>query len=320
MCRKLSIISLNLVLCGIGFSQAAPSVVPKSKLFDEVKLVDDLRILSADDMEGRAPETQGSAKARAFIIKRFQESGIKPFGANYEQEYKFTRPSKPNETHTGANVVGYIDGGSHSKKYIVVTAHYDHLGIRDGKIFNGADDNASGTAALFSIAKYFKNHKPENPMIFVAFDTEEGSGAGAREFLTHPPVTSSEIVFNVNVDMIGRDANNILYAVGTYHFPFLKPYLEKVVLSAPVKLMMGHDVPNTNVEDWTRDSDHYSFHRVGIPWIYFGVEDNEQHHQPTDDFETMTLPFYAHAVETVILSIKQFDSNLAEIEKHRKPV
>jgi len=312
---------LSAILLGFAFiTNAIAQTAPTLKMFDAAKLADDLKILSADDMEGRAPETRGSAKARAFIIKRFQESGIKSFGTTYEQEYKFTRPSKPNEFHTGVNVVGYIDGASHPKKYIVVTAHYDHLGIVNGKIFNGADDNASGTASLFSIAKYFKNHKPENSMIFVAFDTEETGGAGAREFLAHPPVKSNEIIFNANVDMIGRDANNILYAVGTYHFPFLKPYLEKVALSAPVKLMMGHDVPNTNVEDWTRDSDHYSFHRVGIPWIYFGVEDNEQHHQATDDFETMTLPFYVHAVETVILSIKQFDANLAELEKHRKPV
>lgn len=309
------------ILLGFAFiTNAIAQTAPTSKMFDAAKLADDLKILSADDMEGRAPETRGSAKARAFIIKRFQESGIKSFGRTYEQEYKFTRPSKPNESHMGVNVTGYIDGASHSKKYIVVTAHYDHLGIVNGKVFNGADDNASGTAALFSIAKYFKVHKPENPIIFVAFDTEETGGAGAREFLAHPPVTSSEIIFNVNVDMIGRDANNILYAVGTYHFPFLKPYLEKVALRAPVKLLMGHDVPGTTVEDWTRDSDHYSFHRVGIPWVYFGVEDNEQHHQSTDDFETMTLPFYAHAVETVILSIKQFDANLSEIEKHRKPM
>jgi len=316
MWRTLSVIILNFAIFDAAFAQTLTT----SKMIDAAKLADDLKILSADDMEGRAPETRGSANARAFIIKRFQESGIKSFGANYEQEYKFTRPSKPNETHTGVNVVGYIDGASHPKKYIVVTAHYDHLGIVNGKIFNGADDNASGTASLFSIAKYFKVHKPENPLIFVAFDTEETGGAGAREFLAHPPVRQNEIIVNVNVDMIGRDAQNILYAVGTFHFPFLKPYLEKVAIRAPVKLLLGHDVPDTKVEDWTRDSDHYSFHRVGIPWIYFGVEDNEQHHQSTDDFETMTLQFYVHAVETVILSIKQFDANLSEIEKQRKPI
>ncbi|MFL6467458.1 MAG: M28 family peptidase [Pyrinomonadaceae bacterium] len=305
-----------MAIFGATFAQT----LPKSKLIDAGKLVDDLKVLSADDMEGRAPETEGSAKARAFIIKRFQESGITPFTDNYEQTYRSGLPSKPNELHTGVNVVGYVDGSSGSKKYIVVSAHYDHLGIRDGKIYNGADDNASGTASLFSIAKYFKDHRPENPVIFVAFDSEETNGAGGREFLAHPPVLSSEIILNVNVDMIGRDANNILYAVGTYHFPYLKPYLEKAAANTQVKLLFGHDVPDTKIEDWTRDSDHYSFHRVGIPWIYFGVEDFEQHHKSTDDFETMTLPFYIHAVEAVILSIKQFDANLAAIEKQRKPV
>jgi hypothetical protein len=118
--------------------------------------------------------------------------------------------------------------------------------------------------------------------------------------------------------MISRDKNDILYAVGTYHYPFLKPFLERVAAQAPVKLLLGHDNPNQkDVEDWTGDQSGYAFHREKIPFIYFGVEDFEQHHQPTDDYETTTTAFYVRAVETVIAAVKEFDKNLPQIEKQK---
>ena len=97
--------------------------------------------------------------------------------------------------------------------------------------------------------------------------------------------------------------------VGTFLQPALKRSVETVAATAPVKLLIGHDNPNEKgVEDWTKDSDHYSFIQAKIPALYFGVEDYEQHHKATDDYETMSFDFYVRAVETMVQVVKVFDA------------
>jgi len=277
-------------------------------LFDSAQLLADLRTLSADDMEGRQVDTPGGAKARAYVVRRFQASGIVPFGTGYEVPFTFAggRGATQTERH-GVNVVGHIDGTDRSH-FIVISAHYDHIGTRNGQVFNGADDNASGTAALFSVATYFSTHRPAHSLIFVAFDGEEAGLRGGREFARNPPVSAASIIIDLNMDMIGRDPDDKLYVVGTYLQPALKPAIERVAANAPVKLLIGHDNPTEKgVEDWTRDSDHYAFIEAKIPALYFGVEDFGQHHKATDDFDTMSHDFYVRAVETMIRVVQEFD-------------
>ncbi len=306
-----------LTVC-VGIGQL-PASAPRSKMIDVGSLFTDLKNLSDDDMEGRLVGSPGGAKAREYVLLRFKQSGIKPFGNSYLQPFEFSYPGKPNEKVQGVNVVGYIAGQRAAEKYIVVTAHYDHLGIIKGEIYNGADDNASGTASLFAIAQYFNKHRPDTSIIFVATDAEEGSGAGARTFIEKPPVRRDLLVMNVNIDAICRDKNDILYAVGTYDYPFFHPYLEKVASRSQIKLLFGHDDPNRDKGQgyWPPLQDGISFHRNQIPYIYFGVEDYEQIHKPTDDYLTITPKFYVQAVETIIAAIEQFDNNLPEIETHK---
>jgi Zn-dependent M28 family amino/carboxypeptidase len=209
----------------------------------------------------------------------------------------------------------------------VISAHYDHIGIsRAGAVNNGADDNASGTAGLFAVAKYFSAHKPANTLIFAAFDGEESGLRGARAFVAKPPVDAAAIVIDLNMDMIGRDPDNLLFVVGTYTQPFLKPFIARIATKAPTKLTMGHDDPvkykadpkNQKVEDWTSDSDHKVFCDAKIPCLYFGVEDFDQHHKTTDDYETMTYAFYVRAVETMIYATQEFDAKADDVMKARR--
>jgi hypothetical protein len=276
---------------------------PKSSLIDSGQLLNDLKVLSSDTMQGRQPGTAGGDKARAFVIERFKASGIVPFGASYEQEFSFAGRGS-NAATRGVNVVGHIDGRRQPRRYIVISAHYDHLGIRNGQVFNGADDNASGTAALF--AKYFAAHPPANSLIFAAFDAEESGLRGSQAFVKQPPVDASHLVLNLNADMIGRAPDDRLFVVGTALHPFLRPHIEAVAARAPVKLLIGH-------EDWIRDSDHYSFIQAKIPALYIGVEDFGQHHKATDDYETMTYGFYVRAVETLVQITERFDANLEKL-------
>ena len=96
------------------------------------------------------------------------------------------------------------------------------------------------------------------------------------------------MALDVNLDMVGHSERGELYASGTYHTPSLTPALERVAARAPVKLLLGHDRPEQGHDDWTNQSDQYAFHKAGIPFVYFGVEDHKDYHKPPDDFETLT--------------------------------
>lgn len=304
---------LCLLIAGLIVSE--PAQAPRSTVIDSARLLEDLKTLSSDAMEGRRTGTAGSEKARAFIVERFKASGVVPFGASYEHTFAFRTRGVSGEQR-GVNVVGYIDGTLQPRRYIVISAHYDHLGTRNGVVFNGADDNASGTAALFAIAKYFSSHTPRNSLIFAAFDAEELGLLGSQAFVKQPPVDVQLLSLNLNLDMIGREQDRKLFVVGTARQPFLRPTIEAIARNASVRLLMGHENP-AEPEDWTADSDHYSFMQAKIPALYFGVEDFKEHHQATDDYESMTVDFYAKAVETLVQVVGQFDANLESIEKAR---
>jgi hypothetical protein len=308
---SLAIIVLAAV-CSAWPVRAVPET-PASAVIDAPQLLKDLQTLSSNDMEGRQVDTPGGAKARAFVIERFRQSGITAFGTSYEQPFSLT-DGMPERR--GVNVIGRIEGARRPDRYIVLTAHYDHIGVRNGRVYPGADDNASGTAALFAIGKHFASKRPEHSLIIAAFDAEESGLRGSKAFLRQPPVNTAAMAVNLNADMIGRDAKNTLYVSGVFSQPFLKPFVQRIIAAAPVNLVMGHDDPGQKgVADWTRDSDHYSFIQAKIPALYFGVEDFDRIHQPTDTFETITQEFYVHSVETLIIAIRDFDANLDSLPR-----
>ena len=113
------------------------------------KLMEDVQILSADEMEGRKSPSNGHKLAQAYLINAFKEEGLLPFPSYLSFKQQFTITSNSSE---GANILGYIEGQQHSDTFIVITSHYDHLGKKGSRIFNGANDNASGVAALLALA------------------------------------------------------------------------------------------------------------------------------------------------------------------------
>ncbi len=291
---------------------AAGLVAAQQTHIDATALVDDLRRLSADDMEGRRVGTPGGARARALLVTRFRGAGLRPFAGTFEQ------PFGGGGGVAGVNVAGYVPGRVRPNQYIVVSAHYDHLGVRDGRTFNGANDNASGAAALPALARHFVRNRPATSLLFVAFDAEEGGLAGSRAFVDRPPVSRDAIVINLNMDMIGRDDSNTLWVVGTRRQPALRPFVERAATAASVSLRMGYDNPADGaLKDWTRDSDHWSFLQAGIPALYFGVEDFALHHHVDDDFETMTLDFYVRAVESMARVIEVMDAETPALTRLR---
>jgi hypothetical protein len=287
----------------------------------EAQAITDLRIISSDEMEGRLVGTEGNARARAYILERFAEIGLEPVGGGFEHPFDFTRPVDMREPDAereelqGINLIARIPGTGEGGPVMVLGAHYDHVGVNDeGEIYNGADDNASGTAGLLALAQDFTDRPPLHDVIIVAFDAEEGGLNGARRFVAEPPVDIDSIGFMLNMDMIGYSPDGELYAVGTWHYPALLPVVEAAAAEAPVTLLTGYDEPTDNPrDDWTLLSDHGPFHMVGIPFLYLGVEDHEHYHQPSDTFENMTLDFFLGAVETAKDVARRVDAELAEI-------
>ncbi|WP_439634301.1 M20/M25/M40 family metallo-hydrolase [Glycocaulis sp.] len=284
----------------------------------EPQPVTDLRILSADDMQGRLVGSEGNARARAYIVERLGEIGVEAVFENYEQSFTFQRsldfrdPDAERETVTAVNLVGRIAGANPGEHVMVVGAHYDHVGMdEDGNIFNGADDNASGTAGLLAVAAAFMENPPENDVILVAFDAEEGGLRGARHFVANRPEGYEQIGFMLNMDMIAYSETDDLYAVGTWHYPVLLELVSAAAEVSPVNLRTGYDEPTDDPRnDWTMLSDHGPFHAAGIPFLYLGVEDHEHYHQITDTYENMTLAFFGGAVETSVDVARRADAML----------
>ncbi len=315
-------IALAALLVACGGEDTAPAetrpelanVEPLTPVLDHGQLTEDLVILAADDMQGRGVGTPGGAKAREYIISRFEEIGLKPLGAEgYVHSFVAAAPKTDRGFAEAANVIGLVPGSAAG--VIVVTAHYDHLGVRDGEIFNGADDNASGVAAMLAIAAEFMKTPPKHPIVFAALDAEEVGLRGAEDFVQQPPgpIRISGVGLNVNLDMVSRSASRELYASGTYHYPFLKPYLERVAAASPISLRLGHDAPEEGVNDWTQQSDHYAFHLRGVPFVYFGVEDHPDYHKASDTSDNVNQTFFANSAETIAAAIRAFDENLDAI-------
>ena len=304
---------------------------PKPIEINAEKLLENLKTLSDDSYEGRAFSRPGSIKAQQFIIDKFTELGLqRVVNNNYLQQFTHTFKGKnrqeifpmttrkplgdysnvPDTTATGANIIGMLKG--QTNKTFVITAHYDHLGIRDGKIYNGADDNASGIAALFSIVEYFKNNPTQHNLIIAAVDAEEIGSLGAEYFLKNYN-NKSNIALNINLDMIAHsDYDPELFACGLYHHPNLRDPLEDVY-SEKIMFLFGHDDPeNKEQSDWTFSSDHRVFHKEKIPFIYFGVPDHKDYHRDTDTYGTINEEFYIEAVKIIIQSIENLDNELAE--------
>jgi len=281
---------------------------------DATQMLDDLEFLAHDSLEGRLVGSDGNRMAREYIAARFARLELVTFGDSYLHPFAVSRDG--NELQ-GVNVVGYIEGSSQPDQFIVITAHYDHLGVRSGEIFNGADDNGSGTAALMALAAYLAEHEPGHSIIFAAVDAEEGGLSGARAFVEHPPVALSQMAINLNMDMISHNDRE-LYVVGTHHYPFLKPFVERVVTQVEIALPFGHDSPELGNGDWTSQSDHAPFHSNGIPFLYFGVEDHPDYHQPTDVFQNINPDFYVKVVNAILRVTLELDANLEPVTANRR--
>jgi Zn-dependent M28 family amino/carboxypeptidase len=280
---------------------------------DRSALMGVVRTLSSPAFGGRRTGTPGGIAARRFIQNAFQQLGLAAGAPSFLQPFSFVhtsvgglvRPGRAWKTpyDDAANVLGIQPGTQGASRAIVISAHYDHVGTRDGAMYPGADDNASGVAALLAVARYVHAHPLRHRTVFAAFDAEELGLQGAQAFLRAPPVPAGSIALDINFDMVSRNDRNEIFAAGTYHYPSLRPIIDDVQRRTPVKILFGHDRPMTRagmVDDWTMQSDHGVFHARGIPFLYFGVEDHPDYHQPSDTADKIDSAFFGNVVEMLL--------------------
>ncbi|WP_169542491.1 M20/M25/M40 family metallo-hydrolase [Sphingomonas baiyangensis] len=271
-------------------------------------LLTDLATLAAPRMEGRAPATRGSARARAHIIARLEAIGAAPLYARYERPFRTRHRGR---ALRGTNVLAQIDGTDRDDhRVIVVGAHYDHVGMQGGRLHPGADDNASGVAALLAIAQSLADKPARHKVILAFWDAEEPGFYGARAFVADPPVPLARIALNINLDMVSRSDKGELFAVGGKTYPQLQPVLDTLANEAPIKLRFGHEGPQEGDDDWVELSDHAAFHAKSIPFVYFGVEDHTDYHQPGDTAGKVPVEFFRGSAATILAAVRAFDAAL----------
>lgn len=297
-------IALLIFILGIGIQSFADA-----QRINHEQLIADIQYLSSDELEGRKPMSEGNMKAQIFIKQRFEKLGLSSQYDDFTQTFSFTNKREGKAYNKATNIVGFVPGGE-SDKIIVIMGHYDHIGKNEDEIFNGADDNASGTVAMMALAEYFSKNRPKHSMMFVALDAEEMGMQGAKALVEDFPFAIDQVKLNINMDMVSRNDQNELYAVGTHHYPFLKPSLERASMGSIPKLMFGHDVPGSGRDDWTNASDHAQFHQMKVPFIYFGVEDHDDYHSTRDTFENIQPEFFKGAVELILTCLITLDTDL----------
>lgn len=209
------------------------------------------------------------------------------------------------------NVLGYIEGSDYSDEYIIITAHYDHEGIQFGKLMPGADDNASGVAALLEIAEAFQyaeslGFRPKKSILFIAFTGEEQGIYGSDYFVNHSDIMNKHVVSNLNIDMLGRvdpeymDYENYIYLIGADK---LSNELHKISEQANqeyVGLDLDYSFNDINHPDQIYyRSDQWSFAKNNIPVIFYYAGEHDDYHRPTDTPDKINYPILAKRTKLI---------------------
>ena len=242
-----------------------------------------VEFLASEDLRGR--RGRDAVLAAEYIVKQFARLKLEPlFEDGYFQ--KIPGPPRDDDTPTryGQNVGAWLPGSDPELRdeFIIVSAHYDHLGVRGGEIHPGADDNASGTSMLIEVAEEFSEleTRPKRSLVFIGFDLEEHMLWGSRWFAAHPPWPIQQVRFFTTADMIGRSLGDLpmktVFVLGSEHGTGLDETLDEI--GDPkgfTTARMGIDLIGTR-------SDYGPFRDREIPFLFFSTGEHPDYHKPTD--------------------------------------
>ena len=305
---------LATVACATASSSSTPSLGLAAA--DSVVIRNDIAYLASDELGGRLTGTPGNNLAATYIARRYKSLNLRPAYAGYLQHF-VARPAA--RAHMGdtvgmqtQNVVAILRGSDpqYAGQYIVIGAHFDHLGretqyamdpAAKDAIRNGADDNASGTAAVMQLARMLSISKPRRSVIFAAFSGEEEGLLGSQYFVDNPPVPRDSIIAMVNFDMVGRlkDEKLLVYGTGS-----------AAELSALLDSANSRSVPSFKLAgggDGFGSSDQSSFYAKNIPVLHFFTDIHDDYHRATDDVEKINAGGEARVIDLAYRVIESID-------------
>ncbi len=291
--------------------------ISKREVLENLKT--DVSYLASDELAGRETGTEGEENAADYLAERFKEVGLEPMGTDkFLQPFSVSKPSNPHEEAeigleesgiNGSNVIGFLD--KKADKTIVIGAHFDHLGMGesgslhrgDAAIHNGADDNASGTAALIALAEIFKSKDLNSNLLFIGFSGEEQGLWGSNYFVKNPTIELASIRYMINMDMVGRlnqEKSLAISGVGTSpSFPVILDQINEDSL----KLV--------TTESGVGPSDHTSFYLQDVAVLHFFTGQHEDYHKPTDDAEKINF-------EGIFSVVKYIERLVGELDREEE--
>ncbi|HAH55162.1 MAG TPA: peptidase M28 [Flavobacterium sp.] len=280
------------------------SVVSISKYINTITTTDlkkHLYIVASDEMEGRETGSIGQKKAGKYLINQYKANKISfPKGAtDYYQKIPaaFLNAKRNENLPDSENIWAYIEGSEKPNEIIVISAHYDHVGMNNGEVYNGADDDGSGTVALLEIAQAFKKaqnegHGPKRSILILHVTGEEHGLHGSRYYSENPIFPIANTVADINIDMIGRrdefhkDFNNYVYLIGS---DYLSTDLYNICEDANkkyVNLFLDYKFNDRNDPNrFYYRSDHYNFAKNGIPSVFLFNGVHADYHKATDEVD-----------------------------------
>lgn len=292
-----------------GFAHAGDSLNEgRRRALDAIRAgeVQDLvNHLASDEMNGRSFRSDEAHQAARFIAEQFEAAKLEPMG---DDDSWF----QAIEVEGAApNVVGIRRGTGES--FLLITAHFDHLRpATEGtdRIYNGADDNASGTAAIITIARGFAKLQDqlEASIVFVAFTGEEAGLRGSRYFAKHPPLDLKKSLGIINLDMVSRGEENLIFCEGGDSAPDMLDAIKRA--NETIELEIRYDVH----PEWMRQSDQWSLLREGVPALYFGVEDHEDYHKVSDHADKILPKLVERVARLTFLAAADIASSQAKTE------
>lgn len=282
---------------------------------DSARLRADIEHLASDALEGRGTGTAGNDSAAAFAARRYRALGLRAMSAGYLQPFT-ARPAMGAHSgtavqHPTQNVVAFLEGSDPAlrNQVIVIGAHIDHLGrsavsaldpeARDA-VRNGADDNASGTAGVFEMARLLRQNPTRRSVLFVNFSGEEMGLLGSQYFVEHSPVPIDSIVAMLNFDMIGRLRGDSLIVYGVATARELPALLDSANASVGLSVR--------GIGDGFGASDHSSFFARGLPVLHFFTNIHEDYHRATDDAAKINFAGTARVVTLAERLVRQLDA------------
>lgn len=320
--KKIILLSLScfMLACSTG-KNAQTKDYSKVSVADYVKTITagDLKkhlyIVASDEMEGRDTGTPGQKKAGKYLISQYEANGIsfpegaKDFYQPVPAEY-MARAFSP-KLPDSENIWAYIEGTEKPEEVLVISAHYDHVGMKNGEVYNGADDDGSGTVALLEIAQAFMAAKkdgygPKRSILFLHVTGEEHGLHGSRYYSENPLFPISSTIANLNIDMIGRrdaehaDNGNYIYVIGSDRLSTDLHNINEEANQKYVDINLDYKYNDKNdPQRFYYRSDHYNFANKGIPAIFYFSGVHEDYHMPGDDPEKIEYDLLAKRAQLV---------------------